>query len=99
MAKKEWCKHHNSSLCNVEGNTPSLAKLKEQSVPDQPEKIILTDQNLIMNFLLLHGQPYEAGQKLPKQIMVKIPKNKTIKYLLCTANNCKSKQRSCSHFE
>ncbi len=98
VKKKEWCKYHNCGRCEFPGELPSLASYREVEVELEPEEIILTDQNSIINFLLMHDQ-YNEGMDLPSEIKVIVPQHKVVEQSMCTARNSRSKQRVCSDFE
>lgn len=96
--KDRWCANFNLGECGVsaEDGPPSLAKTV--SVQAEPERIILTDMNSIINFLEMQGihENIRSGE-LPKTVTVLIPR--TQESLRCTASNCRSKQRQCSHYK
>ncbi len=97
--KKEWCVNYDCGQCQVKDSpVPSLAQVESKEVPLEPEKIVLSDRNSILNFLLMYNQ-YKEGAAIPEEIVVKIPKSKTVEYVRCTASNSRSKQRQCSHFK
>lgn len=101
---KEWCKNIKLGQCQVVGdNLPSLAEKTEKRVTLTDEIIVLTDHNSILNFWGLYGYQKEYTAALssgvfPESITIRISRNTTQEFLRCTASNCRSAQKECSHY-
>lgn len=96
--KDRWCEKFICGKCHVseEEGIPSMAE--EVIIQTEPEKIILTDENSILNFLQMHGfQDNISLEKIPKKMTVSVPK--TTMFLRCSASNCRNKQKKCSHYK
>ena len=90
------CINFKGGRCKValNSNTPSLAEIRKTK--DGTEVLIdTTDPNLMANFYGLVLQK-PTPRPLPPRLVVTQPKY--TEFLVCTASNCKSKQKECSHF-
>jgi hypothetical protein len=101
--KKEWCTNFSQGSCRVVGELPSLAKEMQRTVKLPDEIMVLTDHNDMLNFWGLYGHTEEYRKALdsgvfPESITLRIPNSTTEILFICTASNCRSRQKQCSHY-
>jgi hypothetical protein len=101
--KDRWCSHFEAGNCEalvLQSRIPSLAEQLVTYGQPKRKEVILTDRNEILNFWNMYGYTKEISSGVvPDSITVSILESENTEFLRCTASNCRSKQRGCSHFE